>query len=156
MKVYKVKSNGTNALVTVGSDGYIHMILTDSPNTFTPDIDIHHDVEDDSSWDDSCKGMAFDDFLAAGWEVIDEAELNWDFDDYEMPLDAIYEQKANNDVWYAVMMDADDTDWGTGSFDLSEAKAMAAEYRANGHDDAYIAVIDDGDDPTCIDEIREF
>ena len=154
MKVYKVKSNGMNALVTVGNDNYIHMILTDSPNTFTPDIDIHHDVEDDSSWDDSCTGKDFNDLLAEGWEIIDEAELDWE--DYDMPLDEIYEQKANNDVWYAVMKDNDDTDWGYGSFDIDEARARVRNYRADGYKDAYIAVIDDGDDPICIGEIREF
>lgn len=39
--------------------------------------------------------------------------------------------------WYAVMMDREDTDWGTGSFDLEEAKTMAKKYN-----DGYIAVID--------------
>lgn len=58
----------------------------------------------------------------------------------------------NNKLWYAVMRDRDDNDWGYGSFDLEEAKAMAR----NLGGDAYIVVIDDGDDPIAIDEITEF
>lgn len=60
--------------------------------------------------------------------------------------------------WYAVMMDRDDNDWGTGSFDLDEAKEMARKY-----DGAYIAVIDanydeDGNattDGVCVEEIMQ-
>lgn len=60
--------------------------------------------------------------------------------------------------WYAVMRDREDDDWGTGSFDLDEAKAMTRAYP-----EGYIAVID-GDfddnglpttDPICIDEIEQ-
>lgn len=54
------------------------------------------------------------------------------------------------------MRDNDDTDWGTGSNNMDEAIEMAKKYRADGYEDAYIAVIDDGDDPTCVDEIRDF
>lgn len=61
----------------------------------------------------------------------------------------------NNNIWYAIMQDNDDQDWGTGSFDKNEAivrvKAMRDEYP-----DAYIAVIDNGPDPVCIYEIRDF
>ena len=55
-----------------------------------------------------------------------------------------------NKLWYAVMRDRDDNDWGYGSFDLEEAKAMAR----NMGGAAYIVVIDDGDDPVAIKEIR--
>lgn len=51
------------------------------------------------------------------------------------------------------MKDMDDQDWGTGSFDLDEAKAMVRRYRQN-YPESYIAVIDDGDDPVCVDEIH--
>ena len=62
-----------------------------------------------------------------------------------------------NNIWYAVMMDKEDSDWGTGSFDLNEAMNMVREYRANGYSDAYIAVIDenDGYGAVCIDEIHD-
>lgn len=60
----------------------------------------------------------------------------------------------NDKYWYAVLMDADDNDWGTGSFSLAEAWKKAAPYP-----DARIAVIDgkyndDGNptaDPICVD-----
>lgn len=60
--------------------------------------------------------------------------------------------------WYAVMMDHEDTDWGTGSFDLEEAKAMARKYN-----EGFIAVIDanyddDGNattDGVCVEEIEQ-
>lgn len=51
--------------------------------------------------------------------------------------------------WYAVMMDDEDTDWGTGSYDLAEAQEMVKKYP-----EGYIAVIDEGGDPICVDEIR--
>ena len=60
-----------------------------------------------------------------------------------------------NKIWYAIMQDNDDQDWGTGTFDREEAidrvKAMRDEYP-----EAYIAVIDDDEDPICIEEIRDF
>ena len=53
--------------------------------------------------------------------------------------------------WYAVMTDNNDSDWGTGSYDLEEAKAMARNYGK----EAFIAVIEEGNDPVCIEEIRD-
>ena len=63
---------------------------------------------------------------------------------------------TENNIWYAIMKDNDDADWGTGSYDLADAERKVREYRENGNDDAYIAVIEMGNDPICIDEIREF
>ena len=63
---------------------------------------------------------------------------------------------AAHPVWYAVMRDRDDNDWGTGSRDYDEAVRMAQALRDDGYSDAYIAVIDDGDDPVCTDEITDF
>lgn len=54
-----------------------------------------------------------------------------------------------NTYWYAVMQDNEDTDWGTGSYDLAEAERMAEKYP-----EGYIAVIDVSGDPICVDEIR--
>ena len=54
-----------------------------------------------------------------------------------------------NNYWYAVMKDNDDTDWGYGSYDLAEAKEMVSKYP-----EGYIAVIDEGGDPICVEEIR--
>lgn len=55
-------------------------------------------------------------------------------------------------VWFAVMMDRDDQDWGYGSADLNEAKVMLREALKN-HPEAYIVVIDDGSDPVAVEEI---
>lgn len=55
-------------------------------------------------------------------------------------------------IWYAVI-DREDDDWGTGSFDLEEAKRMCLE---TGNDEAYIAVIDDTcENPVCLYEIHQ-
>ena len=59
-----------------------------------------------------------------------------------------------NNYWYAVLTDNEDNDWGTGSYDLTEAEEMVARYKAMGYVDAYIAVIDEGGDPICVEEIR--
>lgn len=60
----------------------------------------------------------------------------------------------SNKIWYALMADLEDQDWGTGTFDKEEAisrcKAMREDYP-----EAYIAVIDDGPDPVCIEEIHD-
>lgn len=53
-----------------------------------------------------------------------------------------------NKIWYAVMKDMDDDDWGYGSFNLQEAMEMVKKYP-----EGYIAVIDDGRDPICVGEI---
>ena len=53
-----------------------------------------------------------------------------------------------NRKWYAVQMDREDNDWGTGSYDLGEAVLMAKKMGAG-----LIAVIEEGDDPICIDEM---
>ena len=53
-------------------------------------------------------------------------------------------------LWYAVMRDNEDNDWGTGSYNIDEAMEMVKAYP-----EGYIAVIDEGDgDPICVDEIR--
>lgn len=56
-----------------------------------------------------------------------------------------------NRLWYAVMQDNEDNDWGYGSYDLDEAMEMVKKYP-----EGYIAVIEEGNDPICIEEIREF
>ena len=55
-------------------------------------------------------------------------------------------------IWYAAMRNKEDNDWGFGSFNLEEAKKMVLNFE---EPDAYIAVIDDGDDPICIGEIHQ-
>lgn len=54
-------------------------------------------------------------------------------------------------IWYAVLQDDDDNDWGYGSDCRENAEMMAEDLG----DEAYIAVIDiDDDDSLCIAEIR--
>lgn len=52
-------------------------------------------------------------------------------------------------MWYAVLMNREDTDWGTGSHDYNEAVRMGQE---TGADE--IAVIDESGDPVCVDVIK--
>lgn len=54
-------------------------------------------------------------------------------------------------LWYAVLRDKEDNDWGYGSFNRREAEKMAQEMGP----DAYIAVIEEGSDPICIEEISQ-
>ena len=54
-------------------------------------------------------------------------------------------------LWYAVMRDNEDDDWGTGSYNIDEAKEMVKAYP-----EGYIAVIDEGNgNPICVEEIRD-
>ena len=62
---------------------------------------------------------------------------------------------VESECWYAVMKDADDTDWGTGSHDRAEAIQKARDLRDCGYDDAYVAIISDGPDPVCIGELHD-
>ncbi len=55
---------------------------------------------------------------------------------------------TENRLWYAILTDREDNDWGCGSFDYDEAVEMA-----KFHDCTIIAVID-GEE--CIDEITDF
>lgn len=76
------------------------------------------------------------------------------FDDYLEHLIDLGKQKVGGIVeienWYAVQYDHEDADWGTGSYDLEEAKEMCRE---NGY--KLIAVIDiSGNNPVCVDEIE--
>ena len=58
-------------------------------------------------------------------------------------------------MWYAVQTNPED-DWGTGSYDLEEAKRMARAQKAD-HPETLIAVIDNSTpNPVCIEEIRDF
>lgn len=56
-----------------------------------------------------------------------------------------------NKIWYAVEMDAEDNDWGTGSYDYNEAVEIA---RRMGPD-SRIAVIEMGNDPICTEVIMQ-
>lgn len=85
-------------------------------------------------------------FMATIDDFIADQERFESFDQDELFLIGEYGTK----LWYAVMADRDDTDWGTGSYDLDKAKEMCRHYK-----DGYIAVIRDGGDPVCVEEIEQ-
>lgn len=59
-------------------------------------------------------------------------------------------------MWYAAMTGNGDSDWGTGSYDINETIAKVREWRKDGLEDAYVAVIDiSGNEPMCVEEIRD-
>lgn len=60
-------------------------------------------------------------------------------------------------IWYAVLRDGEDNDWGTGSTRKRDALKMARQLRRDGYSEAFVAVIDETHtDAFCIDEIRDF
>lgn len=107
----------------------------------------HYTIKPDylSSWGEDCTEET----------VIDTAEVERLSEEWEKPVYELLEQ-LEEAYWYAVMTGPDDTDWGTGSYVLSEAKDKVISYRESGYPDAYIAVISDDDDPICVREIHEF
>ena len=82
----------------------------------------------------------------------DEAERlmrGWYNPDDEPEFDEIWREATDDDIdeygvaeqtWYAIEIDEDDNDWGTGSYDYAEAVRMLRE-TAEYHPDARIAVI---------------
>lgn len=56
--------------------------------------------------------------------------------------------------WYAVITDSECPDWGTGYYNLDEAKKKARSLR-DIYPCAYVAVIELGPDPICVDEIYD-
>lgn len=57
--------------------------------------------------------------------------------------------------WYAVMRELDDTDASYGDYSEEWAIARAREYRAEGYEEAFVAVYVDDRDPYCVDEIHD-
>lgn len=45
-------------------------------------------------------------------------------------------------IWYAVVLDDTDLDWGTGSFDRAKAEEMVEHFKASSWTDAHIVRID--------------
>lgn len=78
----------------------------------------------------------------------------------EIPADLTADELARRwneikgtDLWYALLTSPDDDDWGTGTYDRAEALERLQDMRVD-YPDAYIAVIRESENPTCIDEIR--
>ena len=55
-------------------------------------------------------------------------------------------------MWYAVLRDKNDNDWGTGSSDINEALKMADKIGP----EAYIAAISEGPNPICLEIMRPY
>ena len=61
----------------------------------------------------------------------------------------------SSNIWYAIMRDNEDQDWGTGTYNLDEARDIVQRNR-DIYPDGYIAVIDNSTaNQVCIDEIRD-
>jgi hypothetical protein len=52
------------------------------------------------------------------------------------------EETMENKLWYAILLDHEDNDWGTGSHDREEAVKMCRNLQSV-YPDAYIAVINE-------------
>lgn len=101
------------------------------------DLKAHHIPTDDLEfWYDGQE-----DNLEPDASATCSVSLDIDYDEMPCPL------------WYALMTGPDDDDWGTGTYDREEAIARLHDMRGD-YPDAYIAVIQEGENPTCIDEIR--
>ena len=76
---------------------------------------------------------------------------------YKLEKEGIIKMEENNmKIWYAVMMDLEDTDWRTGSREREKALEMARQYRSNGYAEAYVAVIEESEPAAiCIEEIHD-
>jgi hypothetical protein len=68
---------------------------------------------------------------------------------YSIEYTAEDSEEPETVIWYAVVTDNEDNDYGTGSFILSKAKAMARKYRdgeyGEAYPDAHVVAVDDAD-----------
>lgn len=96
--------------------------------------------------------------LIKGYEEMDKANDCYEENFYEVVMDGIEEGRVETvwspvhgwmKDWYAVQTSSDD-DWGTGSYSLEEAIEMAKQIEGA----TMIAVIEMGEDPVCVDELR--
>lgn len=72
-------------------------------------------------------------------------------EDAENHYDGNIIKEYSTEFWYAYLIDEDDTDWGTGTFDKDEAIRTLEE-----SDEYYaIAVIEMGHDPIAIEVIKK-
>ena len=60
-------------------------------------------------------------------------------------------------IWYAVLRDNEDNDWGYGSYNKREAAKMVRKLRREVNPDAYIAIIEVADEynSICVGEIHD-
>ena len=115
--------------------------------------EIREDVEPfarnlhDKKWKSSERDAIRDEFFLTEEEADATAEILFELEKSDRKSE---EKKMSDRKWYAVMRDREDDDWGYGSYDIDEAKQMLTEEESG---EAYIAVIEEGENPVCVDRI---
>ena len=115
--------------------------------------EIREDVEPfarnlhDKKWKSSERDAIRDEFFLTEEEADATAEILFELEKSDRKSEG---EKMSDRKWYAVMRDREDDDWGYGSHDIEEAKQMLTEEESG---EAYIAVIAEGENPVCVDEI---
>lgn len=115
--------------------------------------EIREDVEPfarnlhEKKWKSSERDAIRDEFFLTEEEADATAEILLELEKSDMKSE---EEKMSDRKWYAVMRDREDDDWGYGSYDIEEAKRMCLDQESP---EAYIAVIAEGENPVCVDEI---
>lgn len=139
-KYYYVRTNGMDMIVSDNGEARrVYTSFADLPQATTDRYDrsseakaILLQIEDDSSWEL---------FEESADELIADGEILAEIDDAE----------EIEKIWYAVLRNSEDNDWGYGSYLISEAKKMAQDM----DDEALIAVISEGHAPVCIETIEQ-
>jgi hypothetical protein len=102
------------------------------------------------SWGADCPPENAEEIISRANELIDAYAAQNGNDEAENYSEMLWEHYCTTGdldmPWYAVQRDADDNDWGTGSFYYAVAVEMARRYGS----DARIAVIELGNDPVCV------
>lgn len=115
--------------------------------------EIREDVEPfarnlhEKKWKSSERDAIRDEFFLTEEEADATAEILIELEKSDRKSE---EEKMSDRKWYAVMRDREDDDWGYGSYDIDEAKRMCLDQESP---EAYIAVIAEGENPVCVDEI---
>ncbi len=99
-------------------------------------------LEDVPAWD-------YEPVIPLAQEICNRLHIDFDqYDTMDALIPAIDNRMTSDRIWYAVMADRDDTDWGYGSHDRSIALRMVHDL---DNPDAYVAIIDGN---VCIGEIN--
>lgn len=115
--------------------------------------EIREDVEPfarnlhEKKWKSSERDAIRDEFFLTEEEADATAEILIELEKSDRKSEG---EKMSDRKWYAVMRDREDDDWGYGSYDIEEAKRMCLDQESP---EAYIAVIAEGENPVCVDEI---
>ena len=96
--------------------------------------------------------------IARGWYDSDTAPHIFTSEEIGLIIDELeregYVKSTDKSIWYAILYDSDDTDYGYGSYNFEDAKSKLGSFIEGGYDEAHIAVIDmSGHEATCIDTL---